>query len=130
MIENEWFQGRSVDEPPRMTVIPWLIWFVVFVGAIALTLHAGRVLADENEPVIVRKGTDYIRLAHAACTPNLPGFQIGNAILKGKSYKLCWKLIPAIDDNPMHILAVFEDGDTWRINPTVFKPESQNPAGV
>lgn len=26
MTETNWFQDRGVDEPPRLTVLPWLIW--------------------------------------------------------------------------------------------------------
>ncbi len=130
MSENtEWFEGRNTNEQPRLTVLPWLIWFLVIVVAIAAALNAGRVIADESEPMIVRRGADYIRITHGVCTPNLPGFQTGNAILDGRPYKLCWKLIPE-GENPMHILAVFDDGDTWRINPAAFKPESKNPAGL
>lgn len=31
--DQEWFEGHGVDQPPRMTVMPWLFW-----GALALAM--------------------------------------------------------------------------------------------
>lgn len=127
MIETNWFEDHGVDEPPRLTVLPWLLWLLVIVLSISAALYSGRVVSAE--PVIARSGMDYVRLTDAICTPNLPGYKSGNAVLDGVSYKLCWKLVqPAT--GPLHVVIVYEDGDVWRADPKKFGPESKNQPGL
>lgn len=122
-VETNWFQDRGVDKAPRLTVLPWLI---LATFALAMILSP---LVFADEPMIARAGTDYIRLTDQVCTPNLPGYKSGNAVLDGTGYKLCWKLVRP-QTGPLHIVVVYEDGDVWRVEPSKFKPESKSPAGI
>lgn len=41
MIENEWFEGHSVDQPPRLTVLPCLFWAALAFAMILTPLLYG-----------------------------------------------------------------------------------------
>lgn len=102
-------------------------WLVLLALICAGMTYCHLALGADPEPVIVRKGNDYVRLTHNVCTPNLPGYMTGKAVLDGKPYKLCWKLVRP-EQGPLHI--VIKDGDIWRADPKAFGPESSNPAGI
>lgn len=108
------------------TLVGWLVLLALICAGLT---YCHLALGADSEPVIVRSGNDYVRLTHAICTPNLPGYMTGDALLDGKKYKLCWKLVRP-QQGPIHIVIIYEDGDMWRADPAKFGPESSNPAGI
>jgi hypothetical protein len=76
-----------------------------------------------QEPLLLREGASWVRLDWTACG-TLPRFLAGEAKIDGASYRLCWA---ALAEPAPHILLVFDDGDTWRVPPHVFRPRNLVP---
>lgn len=98
-------------------------------SALAMALSVTFAHAEELEPVIIRNGNDFVRLTKDACTPNLPSFRTGTAVLDGTPYKLCWKIVQP-PEGKLYVVVVYEDGDVWKVDPYKFRPESEVPAGL
>jgi len=46
MSETDWFEGRGVDDMPRLTILPWLIWATFALAMILSPLLFGCTSVD------------------------------------------------------------------------------------
>lgn len=94
----------QVVEMKKMTILPWIIWFMLIIGMIML-IHG--VAAQDIADTFTAHGEngDYVRIKDEPC-PNAPEWldlRLAEMRYHGKEYKACWfrlaQFVIVLDDS-------------------------------